>query len=208
MRKLILVLGVVAGVALSAGRAADSTASFVPKDFNGWEGLIKDYWSVSDDGTVTGRTTKKQTFNTFLCSKKKYKDFEMSFKVKLTGTGWTGNSGVQIRSEIADMKTFAVKGPQCDMGGGYWGSLYGERFGGMMKSSPAAVVKGVKMNDFNDYSIKCVGQHVTIKINGATAVDQDFAKLPAEGIIAFQLHGGPPMEVIFKDIVFKDLSAK
>jgi hypothetical protein len=33
--------------------------------------------------------------------------------------------------------------------------------------------------------------------------------MPEEGIIAWQLHAGyPSMEVIFKDIKFKDLSAK
>ena len=49
---------------------------------------------------------------------------------------------------------------------------------------------------------------VTIKINGTTTIDDEFAKMPAEGIIAFQLHAGKPMEVTFKDIQFTDLSGK
>jgi hypothetical protein len=32
--------------------------------------------------------------------------------------------------------------------------------------------------------------------------------MPAEGIIAWQLHGGGPMDVTFKDIKFYDLSKK
>jgi Domain of Unknown Function (DUF1080) len=107
------------------------------------------------------------------------------------------------------MKKFAVTGPQCDMGDVYWGSLYGENFGGMMKAADAKVVKQVlKPDDFNAYAIKAVGKHVTIKLNGATTVDDDFEKLPAEGIIAFQLHAGGPMEVTFRKIAFKDLSSK
>jgi hypothetical protein len=134
---------------------------------------------------------------------------ELSFQVKLTGSGWTGNSGVQIRSEIADPDRLAVKGPQCDMGDVYWGSLYGERFGGMMKASPKEVVeKALKKDDFNDYSIKVVGKHVTIKLNGQTTVDDDFDNLPPEGIIALQLHQGKAMEVVFKDFKFKNLSAE
>jgi len=88
------------------------------------------------------------------------------------------------------------------MGQIYWGSLYGEAFGGMMKQSPTDLVKKiVKQGDFNDYSIKCVGKHVTIKINGETMVDDDFPKLPEDGIIALQLHAGfKGMEVTFKDI--------
>ncbi len=92
------------------------------------------------------------------------------------------------------------------MGDQYWGSLYGEHFGGMMKAAPKAVVeRALKKEDFNDYYIKCVGKHVTIKLNGETTVDEDFPKLPDTGIIAWQLHQGKPMEVIFKDIQFKDL---
>ena len=185
----------------------DKEAFFNGKDLTGWEGL-KDYWSVKDEAIV-GATPNGLKFNTFLCSKKKYKDFELTFQVKLTGKGWTGNSGVQIRSEVFKPEELAVKGPQCDMGDVFWGSLYGEHFGGMMKQAPAELVKKVlKADDFNDYSIKCVGKHVTIKLNGETTVDEDFEKLPDEGIIAWQLHTGNPMQVIFRKIEFKDLSER
>ncbi len=188
-------------------RADDKDTFFNGKDLTGWEGL-SNYWSVQD-GAIVGATPDGLKFNTFLCSKKKYKDFELSFQVKLTGKGWSGNSGVQIRSEVFKPEELAVKGPQCDMGDAYWGSLYGEHFGGMMKQAPEDVVKRVlKADDFNDYSIKCVGKHVTIKLNGETTVDDDFEKLPEEGIIAWQLHAGDPMQVVFRKIEFKDLSDK
>ena len=79
-----------------------------------------------------------------------------------------------------------------------------------MKACPKDFVKKfVKEKEFNDYYIKCVGKHVTIKINGETMVDGDFAKMPEEGIIAFQLHAGfKSMEVTYKDIHFTDLSKK
>ena len=45
--------------------------------------------------------------------------------------------------------------------------------------------------------------------NGETMVDDDFDKMPDEGIIAWQLHAGyKSMEVTFKDIEFKDLGKK
>ena len=62
-----------------------------------------------------------------------------------------------------------------------------------------------KKDEFNDYSIKVVGKKVTIKVNGVTSVDEEFEKMPDEGILAFQLHTPGPMEVTFKDIVFKEL---
>jgi hypothetical protein len=190
-----------------AASRADDTAEFLKPD--NWEGLTQ-YWKV-EGTTVTGKAEKDPGFNTFLCSKKKYTDFEMSFKVKLEGG--KGNSGIQVRSKVADGEKekgkYIVAGPQCDIGQQYWGSLYGERFGGMMKAAPADKVKSaVKQADFNDYAIRVAGKKVTIKVNGETMVDEEFAKLPDDGIIAFQLHAGGPMTVIFQDIKFTNLGKK
>ncbi len=188
---------------LSAANAGEDFPFFNGKDLAGFEGLLDQFWSVKD-GAIVGTTAPKGiNYNTFLCSKKKFKDFELQFQVQLTKSG---NSGIQIRSHIHNKEKFAVTGPQCDMGGPYWGSLYGENFGGMMKAADAKLVKQVlKEGEFNDYYIRAVGKHVTIKLNGKTTVDQDFPKMPSEGIIAFQIHGGPSMNVVFKDIRFKEI---
>jgi hypothetical protein len=188
----------------TARSADDKSPIFNGSNLDGWEGLIQDYWSVKDGAIVGTYGDKKVPFNTFLWTKKKYKDFEMKFQVRLKDG--KGNSGVQIRSDILDPKTFSAKGPQCDIGEAYWGSLYGENFGGMMKAAPGDVVKkALKPADFNDYYIKCAGKHVTIKLNGETTVDADFEKMPDEGRIGLQLHGGHVMEVTFKNIEFKEL---
>lgn len=201
MRQMLLVFSLIAVFAGPSAIRAEEKSAFLAAD--NWEGL-KEYWKI-DGNTVVGTAPEGGLkFNTFLCSKKKYSDFEMKFSVRLKGG--VGNSGIQIRSKIHNMEKFAVTGPQCDIGQQYWGSLYGENFGGMMKAAPAEVVKKiVKQDDFNLYSIRCVGKHVTIKINGETMVDGDFEKMPADGIIAFQLHSGPQMEVTFKDIEFKEV---
>jgi hypothetical protein len=211
MRYTLSLLTLGAALALWAGAPAapaDTAAGafFNGKNLDGWEGLTQ-YWSVKD-GALVGYTPKDPGHNTFLCSKKLYKDFELTFRIRLKDG--VGNSGVQIRSKIVDPNKYIVAGPQCDIGQGYWGSLYGERFGGMMQACPKDFVKKyVKEKDFNDYAIKCVGKHVTIKVNGETSVDGDFPKMPDEGIIAWQLHSGfKSMEVTFKDIRFTDLSAK
>jgi hypothetical protein len=197
--------------ACAALAGGEQDVFFNGKNFDGWEGLTE-YWSVKD-GAIVGSTPKGLKFNTFLCSKRTYKDFELRFEVRLKDGA--GNSGVQIRSEIKVAKTFTVAGPQCDMGEGYWGSLYGELFGNggkgeLMKGVPADVVaKAIpKKGEFIDYHIKCVGKHVTIKLNGLTTVDDDFPTLLPEGIIAWQLHSGAPMEVTFRNIQFKDLKSK
>jgi len=183
---------------------------FNGKDLTGFKYLAP-YWKVENGAIIGSSMPDGLKFNTFLVSEKEYGDFELSFKVKLSGA--SPNSGVQIRSVLKDEKTFAVWGPQCDMGGGYWGSLFGEHFGGakpgahqMLKAAPSELVKKtIKPDEFNDYFIRAVGKKVTIQINGETMVDVELDILPVKGVIAFQIHLGKPMEVVFKDIVFKEL---
>ncbi|HLN30832.1 MAG TPA: DUF1080 domain-containing protein [Gemmataceae bacterium] len=213
MRSAVIALALICGLGIWAGTNAhgdDATKGgfFNGKDLDGWEGLTE-YWTVKDGAIIGAAPAEGLKFNTFLCSKKKYKDFEISFQIRLKDG--KGNSGLQIRSRIADKEHFAVAGPQADIGQVYWGSLYGERDPGrMMKAAPVALVKKVlKETEFNDYYIKCVGKHVTIKLNDATTVDDDFPEMADEGIFAWQLHAGfRAMEVTFKDIKFKNLSEK
>jgi hypothetical protein len=204
MRDTAILIGV--SLALAVGvRAGEPGGFFTGKDLSGWEGIEK-LWSVKDGALVGSTEPKGIEGNTFLCSKRKYGDFELKFQVRLKGG--QGNSGVQIRSKLVTPEKYVVHGPQCDIGQQFWGSLYGEGIGGMMKASPADVVKRVlKADDFNDYYIKCVGKHVTIKLNGETTVDDDFEKMEPEGIIAWQLHAGGPMEVTFRNIQFRELKS-
>ena len=194
---------------LAAPARADDTKDFLAPE--NWEGL-KPYWTIKGN-TVTGDAKMDPKFNTFLCSKKQYGDFALSFKVKLVGG--KGNSGIQVRSAVTDPKKFVVKGPQCDMGQQYWGSLYGEGVGGMMQACAGDFVKSnVKPDGVNDYVLRVQGNHFTIKVNSVTSVDKEFPKTPdgkptaAAGTVAFQLHAGGPMRVEFTDIVFTDLSKK
>jgi Domain of Unknown Function (DUF1080) len=184
---------------------------FDGKTLKGWEGDSR-YWKV-EQGTIVGRApADRKMGNTFLYSKKKYRDFELQFQVRLRGgKGSVGNSGVQIRSTVRDAGMYSVIGPQCEIGNGaryLWGSLLTEPVGEPSLKAPAAVVeKALKPDDYNDYFIRCVGKHVTIRLNGQTTVSSDFKPLPDEGVIAWQLHGGHPgMEVVFRHIRFRELN--
>lgn len=205
--------GVFVALVLTLPVRGDDTADFLnPAN---WEGL-KGLWTIESD-RIIGETMVDPKHNTFLCSKQSYGDFELSFKIQLRDG--VGNSGVQIRSQVVDREKFIVAGPQADIGAKYWGSLYGEKFGAdgslpgkghMMQAAPAdKVTAHVKPDGWNDYTIRCVGKHVTITINGQIMVDDEFSKIPDQGIIAFQIHSGyPKMRVEFKDVKFTRLPAK
>ncbi len=144
------------------------------------------------------------------------------------------NSGLQFRSKIVDPKNFVVAGYQADFeyGDTYSGILYEEKGRGILAqrgqkvtitqgaepSKPKIEVTGevgksdeiqavIKKDDWNDYRIVAKGNHIQQFINGKATVDvtDETAEAAKKGILALQLHAGPPMQIQFKDILFTAL---
>ena len=72
--------------------------------------------------------------------------------------------------------------------------------------SPVALLKHVNKDDWNEYHVIARGSLITLKINGkvtSQVLDHEQGKAHREGILAIQLHGGPPMKVQIKDIRVK-----
>lgn len=179
---------------------------FNGKDLTGWEGLT-DLWRIEGDD-VTGSTKEPQgvAFNTFLVSKKPYKDFELRFQARIKGE--QGNTGLQFRSKLVDGKRFVVNGPQVDLGRGVWSYLYLEGTPGrFLAQAPADVVaRTIKPLGFNEFYVRCVGKHLTVKFNGDTTIDGEFPEIPDDGVLALQMHPGSPIEATFRKIEIKELS--
>ena len=73
----------------------------------------------------------------------------------------------------------------------------------------AAIQASIKKEDWNEYRIVAKGNHVQHFINGQQTVDvtdEDAANAPKEGLLALQIHAGPPMVVQFKN--FKLVESK
>jgi len=172
---------------------------FNGKDLTFWDGDAK-LWSV-ENGEIVGRSPGIKR-NEFLKSHYTAGDFRLTLKVKLTPN--KENSGIQFRSEV--LPGGDVKGPQADIGLGWWGKLYDEHGRGLLWPKPGD--PHVKPDEWNDYIIEAVGSRVKTWINGQPCVDLDDAKLARRGIIAFQIHSGGPMEVRFKDLRLEVLSGK
>jgi len=164
---------------------------FNGKDLNGWSGDPK-LWSV-DNGEIVGKSPGIKR-NQFLVSQMDVRDFRLELKVKLTPN--SENSGVQFRS--VPLPDGEMRGPQADIGQGWWGKLYEESARGLLWKESAE--KAVKVGEWNDYVIEAVGPTVKTWINGQPAVNLTDEKLARSGQIAFQVHSGGPMEVRFKDI--------
>jgi len=223
MKVLVCFLLLASAVSLYA---EDGKAIFDGKTLNGWDGDPK-LWSVQD-GAITGKTTIIKQ-NTFLIWKGgELKDFELRLKYRIEN----GNSGVQFRSRITNPDRWVVGGYQADMeaGDNYSGILYEEKGRGILAQrgqkvrieadgkktvigsvgDSDAIQAQIKKKDWNDYVIIAKGNHIIQKINGLTTVeviDDQEDKRSMSGVLAFQVHVGPPMTVQFKDIVLKELDA-
>ncbi|QDV48334.1 DUF1080 domain-containing protein [Gimesia fumaroli] len=200
---------------------------FDGKTLKNWDGDPR-FWSVKD-GAITGRTTKENPTkgNTFIIWRGGTPgDFELKLKYKIIN----GNSGIQYRSfSVPGADKWRVGGYQGDFEAGdtYSGILYGERFRGILGLRGQKTVIGkdhkpkvvgsvgdtneiqqkIKKEDWNDYHIIARGNHFIHKINGVTTVDvtdEDVEQRREDGIIALQLHQGPPMVVQFRDIELKE----
>ncbi len=186
---------------------------FNGRDLNGWRG-VEGLWKWQDGELVgTARLNGKTlSDNSALCSIKKYQNFELLFEVKLESYSSVGrdskalNSGIQFRSSVVDQTSFKVAGPQADIGGKYWGGLWGEATTGMMHEVDARLIESiVKEGEWNQYRLVVEGDRVSIKVNSVETVDRRFPNLPKDGILGFQLHRGLTMTARFRNIRIREL---
>ena len=212
---LTLVVAVALGFWPAAPVASEETAAseepaagvklFDGRTLDGWEGSA-DWFRVQDGAIVAGTLDKRIPRNEFLSTAKEYGDFELRLKFKLLGKG--ANAGVQLRSRrIPDHHE--MRGYQADLGEGWWGCLYDESRRNRVLAGPdkAELAKVLKLDDWNDYRIRCQGRHIQLWINGMQTVDytEPDEKLEQRGLIAVQIHGGPPSEAWYKDLVIEEL---
>ncbi len=216
----LTVLFVMSGV-LSADDETGFVSMFNGKDLSGWEGR-PGAWRVEGDAIVGQSTTEKPCESThYLYWKgRKPENFIMRFQIKLTG----GNSGVQFRSETRP--NFDTFGYQADFDetNKWTGCLFQHRRGAVVTRGNRSIIsekgerqdtafatmeslaKKLKKDDFNDYEIEANGSKVTLRINGELMCevdDRDAKNACSKGIIALQMHKGPPMKVEFKKLRIK-----
>jgi hypothetical protein len=220
--------------ALTATAAADCVQLFNGKDLTGWKGQ-PEFWSVEDGaiaGKSTEACPVKE--NTFLIWQGgEPGDFELRLKYKLlAGNSGIQYRSKVIKLEYSVVGGYQA---DFEAGKNYSGILYEEKGRGILaKRGQKVVIKeggdaknpkkpnievtgsvgdsdaiqaAIKQGDWNDYLIIAKGNHLQHFINGKQTVDvTDETAVGAKcGVIAFQIHKGPPMQVFFKDIQLKKL---
>ncbi|HKA07748.1 MAG TPA: DUF1080 domain-containing protein [Gemmataceae bacterium] len=187
--------------------AAEPKPLFDGKTLTGWEGDEKT-WRVEDGAIVGGSLDAVVPRNEFLCTTKSYGDFELKLKFKLLGDKDKANGGVQFRTKRIP-KHHEVIGYQADIGKGYWGALYDESRRNKVLAGPKAedVDKLVKVDDWNDYTIRAQGPWIQLWLNGTKTVNyaEKDEKVEATGIIGLQVHGGAKTKALYKDLMIEEL---
>lgn len=204
---LVFAIAALFAVPLAAAGPADERISlFDGKTFAGWEGNLK-MFRIEEGAIVGGNLQTKIPNNEFLCTTKEYGDFELRLKFKVLGEGV--NAGVQFRTKrIPDHHE--VIGYQADIGQKYWGALYDEsrRKRMLAQPTPEVLAKAAKPDEWNEYVIRAEGKRIQLWLNGVQTVDYTEAEdgIAERGIIAVQIHGGPPSEAWYKDITIQELN--
>ncbi|MFV1969250.1 MAG: DUF1080 domain-containing protein [Pirellulaceae bacterium] len=222
MSRTRLIAGFIVLTAAAVAAQAQDEDGFVSmfngKDLSGWKGR-PGAWRV-EEGAITGESTTENPSDSthyLYWTNREPADFIMRFQIKLVG----GNSGVQFRSE--KRPHFDTFGYQADFDAtNQWtGCLFQHRRGAVVQRGSRATISAqgerheqsfasmeslaetVKRDDFNDYEIVAKGSKVTLRINGRLMCevdDRDATQACRKGIIALQMHKGPPMKVQFKNL--------
>jgi len=200
----------------------------------GWKPWAGDegFWRI-EDGAITGESTAEKPLghNTFLAwDNAEVDDFELRLQFKLTGDRERANSGIQFRGQQNPDGHVVGYQADIDLAGQWGGALYDEAGRGLLAARGAKVTIAaegqkteaasdlpisVKPDQWHEYSITAQGNHITLKIDGqVTSEVFDDQKDPGNdphkqadriGMLALQMHSGPPQKIQFKNIRLKRL---
>ena len=208
MTARLATLTIVSLTGLASAVADDEwSALFNGENLDGWvqQGGEAEY--AVEEGVIVG-TAVPNTPNSFLCTKRHYRDFELELEFLVSPEM---NSGVQIRSNAYSAPSILTVAT--DDGGtreinvaagrvhGYqveidpsdraWSAgIYDEGRRGWLnnleQNQPAR--EAFQQNEWNHYRVVCQGDHIQTWINGVPAADLH-DDMTASGFIALQVHG-------------------
>jgi len=208
---------------------------FNGKDLTGWQGNPDLWSVQDGAITGVTKAEPKLAHNTFLVwTNGTVDDFELSLQYRIVkgNSGIQYRSKVTEQGKFGPI--VGGYQADFEAGQTYSGILYEERGRGILaqrgqktviKASEADATKHkvevagtvgdskeiqakIKSEDWNDYRIIAKGNHLQHFINGAQTIDvtdEHEAKAAKSGVLALQIHTGPPMTVQFRNLVLKPL---
>lgn len=211
--RLILSMLAISAVMTSSSWAEQWQTIFNGSDLSGWEpiGGSGDNWSAEDGELRCNGKPGAQ----WLATKQEYADFELTLEFNVPENG---NSGVFIRAPKDGVPY--VDGMEIqvlDDFGDKWKGLGADQYTGSVYAAlPPTQRVTKKAGQWQSMAIRCVGRHLTVKINGKTVLDvglddhpEHFKKVPGlrrnSGHIGLQNHGD---KISYRNIRVRQLEAE
>jgi hypothetical protein len=225
----------VAAASPVTAQEAGFTSLFNGRDLTGWTGNPELWSVQDGAITGVTKADPKLTHNTFLVwTNGTTEDFELrlSYRIVKGNSGIQYRSKVMEQGKFGPI--VGGYQADFEAGKTYSGILYEERGRGILaqrgqktviQPDPANPQKHkvevtgsvgksdeiqakIKDEDWNDYVVIARGNHLQHFINGVPTVDvtdEHDAKAANSGVLALQIHVGPPMSVQFKNVRLKRL---
>lgn len=228
----LLCIFLLAGCARTASVAPGEegfVSIFDGKSFEGWKAPDMSYWTI-EDGAITGTISEAHPLkvNQYLVLQSgELDDFELKLKFRMTGGAPVINGGFQFRSRLLpdnDVAGYQVDNQHetpwlarlYDEHGRHDLALRGQSVKIAADGSRATTeIPGVagqpakfRLDEWHEYHLIAKGSHLSLRVNGelvAEVFDDDPTQQDFKGILALQLHSGPPFKTQFKDIRLKKL---
>jgi hypothetical protein len=226
---LFAVLFLLACHGLQAGSADGFEPIFDGRSLEGWKGQDMSFWSVEDEaitGTISPEHAPK--LNQYLIWQGgMLSDFELKLTFRMRSTNSPAvNGGFQFRSRRlpnGDVAGYQVdnnylqpwKARLYDEFGRHDLALQGERTvfdrDGSKHTEKLTLEPGAddfRLDEWHEYHLTAQGRKLSLRVNGkliAEVTDNDEDSYEALGLLAMQLHTGPPMKVQFKNMLLKRL---
>ncbi len=178
---------------------------FNGQDLKGWTKIGNEEWSV-ESGIIHGKAVTKEYG--YLQTEKTYKDFHLSLKFKCVGDG---NSGVFYHVGFVPGTANVASGMQFEVDctiGRHTGGVYDNKRAWIVWPSPENETV-VRQDEWNEYLLKVEGNRYVARLNGVQILDFTDPKPNAfDGYIALQLHSGGRGDMMFRDILIRDLTKR
>jgi hypothetical protein len=224
-----LIFGFIGVASAHHGHAGEPISLFDGKSLQGWEG-DPEYWRV-EEGAIVGEIPSGQTLrkNTWLVWRGgELNDFDLNVKFKLSGAA-AANSGIQFRCQVESIEHVSGYQADLDQGATWLGRIYDEHGRALLVERGSRVridsdgsrqlktfapanqyTVLFREDDWNEYQIVAVGEHVAVYINGtlfSEMIDLQQGQRDLSGLLALQLHSGPETRVEFRELSLERLDA-
>lgn len=190
----LLSLGVLTNV------MSQKTSLFNGSDLEGWNIHGTEKWYV-EEGVLVCESGPEKKYG-YLSTDKFYDDFILNLEFKQEANG---NSGIFFRSTLDGTK---INGWQVEVAppNHHTGGIYESYGRGWLIKPDTKKDSALKMGEWNKMKIRVVGDKVTTWLNGKRMVYLSDEKIKAgKGAIAFQIHDGGGIKVMWRKINIKTL---